>query len=72
MSANMDVTMAVHFDVPNVDCELPTLQNINRKICFAGKLKDIVLVMRSQRMLSQDEIRIQGHSTKENLSAVVA
>ena len=33
MSANMDVTMAVHFDVPNVDYELPSSQNINRKIC---------------------------------------
>ena len=72
MSANMDVTMAVHFDVPNVDCESPTLQNINRKIYSAGKLKDIVLVMRSQRMSSQDKIRIQGHSTKEKLSAVMA
>ena len=64
--------MAVHFDVPNVDYESLTLQNINRKICSAGKLKDVVLVMRSQRMLLQDEIRIQGHSMKEKLSAVVA
>ena len=45
---------------------------INQKICSAGKLKDVVLVMQSQRMLSQDEIRIQGHSMKEKLSAVVA
>ena len=50
--------MAVHFDVPNVDCESPTLQNINRKIRSAGKLKDFVLVMRSQRMSSQDEINM--------------
>ena len=31
MSANMDVTLAVHFDVPNVDYESPTSQNINWK-----------------------------------------
>ena len=38
MSANMDITMAVHFDVPNIDYELPTSQNINQVICSTGKL----------------------------------
>ena len=43
MSANMDVTMAVHFDVPNVDYESPTLQNINRKSVPQEKCKTLFL-----------------------------
>ena len=30
MSANIDVTMVAHFDVPNVDYNLLTLQNMDR------------------------------------------